>query len=350
LFSRFYSSNHVTEGERLLRLLVTHPGQSPRLLTFTKPEVFVGRESSCDLVLSDPDAALYHARIALQNDQAVLSNLANTGTLVNNRALTSPAPLVPGDTITIAGTTLQVLSDNAPWLELSVTDPEGLQRSFSFDKDPVTLGRVDKNDIPLPKGNISKQHTRIWRQNGVPFVNDLKSTNGTFVNGQKVTQERPLFPGDRLNIGDFVVLVVRANPSPGARVPARVPDPPAPVARMPVTPSNPPFPQRPPEPTRRDPRLSVTDPALLHSLGAGVVLGTSFAFYRPQLFQQPAFAWLLPLLGAASPQAHVVSLLGTSPVDLPGASPWSLPTEPSTAKDATKFASWWSIPFRPAPR
>lgn len=72
----------------------------------------------------------------------------------------------------------------------------------------LTLGRVDDNDIALDDDTfMSSHHARIEvRPEGV-WVVDLESTNGTFVNGQRVTGDRSLRKGDRLQVGSTVLEV-----------------------------------------------------------------------------------------------------------------------------------------------
>jgi pilus assembly protein CpaF len=92
-------------------------------------------------------------------------------------------------------------------LTLIVTEKGGTPKRMDFDKDEVTVGRVPGNDIVLPKGNVSKRHSRVVKQDGRFFVVDLKSTNGTYLNGRRITTPSVIRPGDKIYIGDFVVMV-----------------------------------------------------------------------------------------------------------------------------------------------
>src|SRR5467141_1596084 len=63
-------------------------------------------------------------------------------------------------------------------------------------KTPVfNIGRADYNDIVLPDPSVSTAHAKLQRREGVWVVVDLDSTNGTFVDGERVTGESPLAPG-----------------------------------------------------------------------------------------------------------------------------------------------------------
>ena len=92
-------------------------------------------------------------------------------------------------------------------LTLNVTEKGGTPKRMEFDKDEVTVGRVPGNDIVLPKGNVSKRHSQVFRREGRFFVADLKSTNGTYLNGRRITTPSVIRPGDKIYIGDFVVTV-----------------------------------------------------------------------------------------------------------------------------------------------
>ena len=72
-------------------------------------------------------------------------------------------------------------------IKLTLTEKNGEPRLLTFDKDEITIGRVSGNDIVLAKGNVSKRHSRFTvKSPGQIEVADLKSTNGTYVNGRKI--------------------------------------------------------------------------------------------------------------------------------------------------------------------
>ena len=59
----------------------------------------------------------------------------------------------------------------------------------------------------LPKGNVSKHHARLLFRDGRFIVTDLKSTNGTYVNGRKIAQATIVREGDKIYIGDFILRI-----------------------------------------------------------------------------------------------------------------------------------------------
>lgn len=74
--------------------------------------------------------------------------------------------------------------------------------------DSVYLGRSDENDIVLDEEYISRRHCRIINRNGRFFIEDLKSTNGTFVNGDKISGEAEIFSNTKICLGDKELIVV----------------------------------------------------------------------------------------------------------------------------------------------
>lgn len=86
-----------------------------------------------------------------------------------------------------------------------ITEKGGAQRQLDFDKAEITIGRTKGNDIMLPKGNVSKRHCRVVLKDSRFIVVDLKSTNGTYVNGRKITSPVVVRGEDKIYIGDFIL-------------------------------------------------------------------------------------------------------------------------------------------------
>jgi pSer/pThr/pTyr-binding forkhead associated (FHA) protein len=83
----------------------------------------------------------------------------------------------------------------------SPTLREGEEREL--DSAPITFGRGPQNDVALSGDDYaSARHARIEpRRDGV-WVEDIGSTNGTFLNGNKLTRPRKLTPGDVVRVGE----------------------------------------------------------------------------------------------------------------------------------------------------
>jgi pilus assembly protein CpaF len=118
-----------------------------------------------------------------------------------------------------------------------VNEKGGEQKRLEFDKPEVTIGRVQGNDIILPKGNVSKRHSRIVLKDGKFIIVDLKSTNGTYVNGRKITSPLVVKGSDKIYIGDFILSIEELQ---GAAVADDGAPPPPRVTKSPTIPPPPP--------------------------------------------------------------------------------------------------------------
>jgi predicted component of type VI protein secretion system len=89
---------------------------------------------------------------------------------------------------------------------------EGERRSFSLPRDVTVMGRREDCDLRIPLGEVSRKHARLIADGEMLKVEDLGSSNGTFVNGQRI-QEAQVNPGDVIQIGP-VMFVVQIDGSP----------------------------------------------------------------------------------------------------------------------------------------
>ncbi len=73
-------------------------------------------------------------------------------------------------------------------------------------KDIIVMGRDVNNDIVVNDAEVSRTHTRLTAQSEGYIVEDLASTNGTFLNGQRLTGPKLMRHGDMLGLGETVVM------------------------------------------------------------------------------------------------------------------------------------------------
>ena len=99
-------------------------------------------------------------------------------------------------------------------------------------------------DVVINTAEVSRRHTRLYLDAGVYVVEDLGSTNGTFINGQRLTTPVPLRSGDLIMLGEAATLVYEASQfdpnatmiSPASGQGSVAPPTPASVAPRQVTP------------------------------------------------------------------------------------------------------------------
>jgi hypothetical protein len=117
--------------------------------------------------------------------------------------------------------------------------------TFEGTQDVSTMGRDVTNEVVLSDSEVSRQHSRITRTPGGFVLEDLGSTNGTFINGERLVAPRILSPGDLVGLGENVTLTFEMESTEAAATGL------APAAGRPATASPPPPPrqvQTPPSP------------------------------------------------------------------------------------------------------
>lgn len=92
-------------------------------------------------------------------------------------------------------------------LTVVVHEKGGKTQRVPFDRDQFSVGREEENDLVLDRANVSKFHLRLRRANGKVEVLDLESTNGTYLNGRKITEPKAVRRSDRVYVGDFILML-----------------------------------------------------------------------------------------------------------------------------------------------
>lgn len=79
-------------------------------------------------------------------------------------------------------------------------------RTYRFHQDVTTVGRTTGNDLVVSGRSVSRRHARLWFDNGHWYLEDVGSSNGTFVNNVRIYQAVTLNDGDVISFGDEVVV------------------------------------------------------------------------------------------------------------------------------------------------
>ena len=88
-------------------------------------------------------------------------------------------------------------------------------KRFSLSEgEQVSIGRESTCDITIDNTAISRQHVSLALHNGIYFISDLGSTNGTFVNSKKITSDKPVSQDDTIEFGKFILSVIQENKIP----------------------------------------------------------------------------------------------------------------------------------------
>ena len=116
--------------------------------------------------------------------------------------------------------------------------------TFTLEGDQLNIGRDSSNEIVINDAEVSRRHSRLTFQGGKYVLEDLGSTNGTFVNGQRLAGPRVLKAGEVVSFGEQIVLVFEVTTNdPGAtmvspRAAAAVPSAPRPSTPPPPPPAD----------------------------------------------------------------------------------------------------------------
>jgi pSer/pThr/pTyr-binding forkhead associated (FHA) protein len=215
-----------------------------------------GRDAGSDVVVSGNEVSRNHAEIRSEADGYVLLDLSVNGTYVNGERIGKTHILARADVIRIGndefrfyadatggapreaadltGASLppaaapagaaQRLSDTmhgipdepehntppapeaAPLASLLFRSGEFKGRRLPIRVPVVNIGRGDYNDVVISDASVSTMHAKLQRRETIWILSDLGSTNGTFVEGERLSGELALTPGTTLRFGDVIAL------------------------------------------------------------------------------------------------------------------------------------------------
>lgn len=175
-----------------------------------EPKITIGRSATNALVVDDPIVADVHLEVLVDNENLTLKNLVPSCPVkVNDLEVSGACELKPDDEITLgaielividpkreskavaedAGNITQLRPAKATGWSLKSNHAALGNRVFPL-KELTVIGRANDCDISLPAAHLSRRHAQLQVVDGMLFVKDLGSANGTFVNGQQVTEAR----------------------------------------------------------------------------------------------------------------------------------------------------------------
>jgi pSer/pThr/pTyr-binding forkhead associated (FHA) protein len=175
-----------------------------------EPKITIGRSATNALVIDDPLASDVHMEVLVDNEHLTLRNLIPTQPIiVNGQTVTGACELKPDDQITLGQVELIVIDpkreakviaeESANVTQLRAPKATGwsikanhsalANRVFPL-KDINVIGRASECDICLAAAHLSRRHAQLQIIDGMLFVKDLDSANGTFLNGKRVAEAR----------------------------------------------------------------------------------------------------------------------------------------------------------------
>lgn len=167
---------------------------------FTLPadqECVAGSGANSTVVLQGKDILENHAKLIFLGNQLHVVPVGESPVSVNGHPISELTPLDDGDWLSLGSSLFQVnLPDHPP-------PSQSAQTQHNHKTGVLTIGRLSECDLEIASPLVSRAHARlICDENGV-MIEDLHSTNGTFVNGQLLVGRVHLRPGDRVAIATF---------------------------------------------------------------------------------------------------------------------------------------------------
>lgn len=186
------------------KLIVTVAGELPKSYPLTRSALTIGRLEDNDIVIPSPIISGKHARLEAASGGGytlVVLPEARNPVLCEGRAIEGSRVLRHGDVLRIGG------QDPGVMVTLNYEAPseagQGARDIVFGEKTLITIGRDPSNDVALASPNVSRFHAQIQRVGQRYRVEDLRSSNGIFVNDVKVDGSSWLKPNDTVRIGQY---------------------------------------------------------------------------------------------------------------------------------------------------
>lgn len=257
----------------MLKLVISDDEGKTMVIPLTRDELTIGRKDGNSIRLTERNVSRRHARIVKRNEGFFLEDLASyNGIVINGARLADPKPMRGGDQILIGDYKLQVVEEagtqatppppapapvasehaapllaatppttpnaSAPGLaalndplapaspgagstpipehirgmRVVFLAPAGVPAPVMLDRLPMILGRSESADIALAFSSISREHARLFVEDDKLFIEDMGSSNGVQVNGEK-HRKCELAAGDMVQLGVVEFRVARRGDS-----------------------------------------------------------------------------------------------------------------------------------------
>lgn len=141
-----------------------------------------------------------HARIIRKRNDFYIEPIADAPVSVNGKKVSGPSRLDDGDWVSLGHSVFQVK------IPPPTDKPDEVEKDGNIES-PTSrrflIGRLLDSDVPIPSPLVSRRHAEVTLSDGRAYLKDLNSTNGTFLNGERVVGTKILRPGDKIQIATF---------------------------------------------------------------------------------------------------------------------------------------------------
>jgi pSer/pThr/pTyr-binding forkhead associated (FHA) protein len=157
--------------------------------------VTLGRAPHNEIVISNPGISSKHAVFRIDKNKIILEDVGSTnGTFVNEQRITSfevkqTDKINFGKNYTFDWKLLEPFL-TSPAVQSTPLTPseERLRTKVALEKSEIYIGRSSDNDLVINNIKVSRKHAKLEKVGNEWFIEDLKSSNGTFVNSKKINR------------------------------------------------------------------------------------------------------------------------------------------------------------------
>lgn len=181
--------NSETPSGRYFKLKILLPKTRQSLSYSLVSECILGSSKESDLIITDSNISAQHARIFVSKPGDVfIEPINNAAIALNGSVVVAPLSIKHGDWIVLGSTPYQIFleaSDN----NNIVSTPIDIDKSQGIDlslKSLVTIGRTADCDIVIPSPLVSALHAKLIKDPSGWVIEDCNSTNGTYINAQRI--------------------------------------------------------------------------------------------------------------------------------------------------------------------
>ncbi len=187
------------------KIMIRWMGGNTQDHALNKPLETLGRAPTNDIVINHPAVSSHHLSLQVSKSGLTVTDLNSTnGTQLNGKRIPAnqPQPLQKGEVIRIGDLTGNWVSITIGGEEAAAVRALSLGKLDLSDTEKAVIGRDPNAYLPLNHPTVSFHHAMIFKHGGGLYIRDMGSTNGTFVNGSRISQVS-LSSGDEIQIGPF---------------------------------------------------------------------------------------------------------------------------------------------------
>lgn len=260
----------------MLKLVISDDEGKTTVVPLARDEITIGRKEGNTIRLTERNVSRRHARLHRKQSEFVIEDLASyNGIVLNGARLSETRPVRHGDQILIGDYKLQIVEEpgaqvappaatpspapsehHAPLIPASAPPtapstpaaapglaalndpfappqpgagaatvpehirglrvvflaPAGVPAPVALDRLPIIMGRSEAADVALPFSSISREHARLFIEDEKLFIEDMGSSNGIQINGEK-HKRIELSPGDMVQLGVVEFRIARRGDS-----------------------------------------------------------------------------------------------------------------------------------------